>query len=316
MKILLASPRGFCAGVNRAITTLREALQKFGRPLYVYHEIVHNRWVVEEFQTRGVVFVNRVEEVPTGSCLMYSAHGVSPEVREKAAQKGLQTIDATCPLVARIHALARRFAEDGLEILLLGHRDHDEILGIMGEAPDMIQILGSVEEARQIQVRDPEKVACLTQTTFSIEKMNQILTILKERFPYLREPPRGSICYATFNRQKAVQELASRADRVLVIGSPNSSNSRRLEELAWQQGVLAYLLDGTEELREEWLEGAETILITAGASAPERVVHSLVEFLQKKYQAEVETVEVCQESLQFPIPDLSEKSWEKKKKEP
>ena len=302
MKILLASPRGFCAGVNRAIATLREALRKFGEPLYVYHEIVHNRWVVEEFRAHGVVFVDTLEEVPPGSCLMYSAHGVSPEVRQKAAEKALHTIDATCPLVERIHHQARRFAEDGLEIILVGHRGHDEILGILGEAPAMIQILSSEEEAWEIPVRNPDKVACLTQTTFSIEEMTRILKVLKERFPKLQEPPRGSICYATTNRQKAVTELASRVDRVLVVGSPNSSNSRRLEELARQQGVSACLLDSAEELREEWLEGAETILITAGASAPEKVVRTLVQFLQEKYHAEVITVEVCQESLQFPIP--------------
>ena len=309
MRILLASPRGFCAGVNRAIETLREALQKFGRPMYVYHEIVHNRWVVEEFQAKGAVFVDTLEEVPVGSCLMYSAHGVSPEVREKAAEMGLRTIDATCPLVARIHAQARQFAEEGLEILLLGHRGHDEIVGIMGEAPERIQILSRVEDARKISVPNPEKVACLTQTTFSIEEMRRILAVLQERFPKLRQPPQGSICYATSNRQQAVRELASQAERVLVVGSPNSSNSRRLQELARQQGVEAYLLDGAEELREEWLDGVETVLITAGASAPETVVRSILAFLQEKYHAEVETVEVCRESLQFPIPDLSEKKY-------
>ncbi|MDO4585645.1 MAG: 4-hydroxy-3-methylbut-2-enyl diphosphate reductase [Planctomycetia bacterium] len=307
MRILLASPRGFCAGVNRAIETLREALRKFGRPMYVYHEIVHNRWVVEEFQAKGAVFVDTLEEVPVGSCLMYSAHGVSPEVREKAAEMGLRTIDATCPLVARIHAQARQFAEEGLEILLLGHRGHDEIVGIMGEVPERIQILSSVEDARKISVPNPEKVACLTQTTFSIEEMRRILAVLQERFPKLRQPPQGSICYATSNRQQAVRELASQAERVLVVGSPNSSNSRRLQELARQQGVEAYLLDGAEELREEWLDGVETVLITAGASAPETVVRSILAFLREKYHAEVETVEVCRESLQFPIPDLSEK---------
>ena len=302
MHILLAAPRGFCAGVNMAINTLHEAVEKYGTPLYVFHEIVHNNHVVEEFRSRGVTFVNSLDEVPEGVCLMYSAHGVSPEIRRKSAERSLKIIDATCPLVNRVHLQARKLAAEGFSVILIGHAGHDEIVGIVGEAPDVIQTLCSAEEVETLSVPDAEKVAYLTQTTLSVDETLEIISKLQERFPKLRTPIPSCICYATQNRQRGVRELAPRCDLVLVVGSVSSSNSRRLKELALRQGTPALLLDGVEELHVGMFRDVENVLITAGASAPEWVVQSIVQKLQEDYRATLETVEICQETLRFRVP--------------
>lgn len=302
MHILLAAPRGFCAGVNMAIHTLDEALTKYGAPLYVFHEIVHNNHVVEGFRARGAVFVDSLEEVPDGVCVMYSAHGVSPEVRKRSQEKDLRVIDATCPLVGRVHRQAKKLAEEGFSVLLIGHAGHDEIVGIVGEAPDAIQTLCSVEDVEKISVPDPQKVAYLTQTTLSLDETEAVIEKLRQRFPSLRTPVPSCICYATQNRQRGVRELAGRCEIVLVVGSDTSSNSRRLKELALRQGVRAMLIDGVEELSPGMFQDVQTVLITAGASAPEWVVQSIVRKLQETFSATLETVEICKETLQFKTP--------------
>lgn len=302
MHILLAAPRGFCAGVNMAIHTLEAALTKYGPPLYVFHEIVHNNHVVEEFRARGAVFVDSLEEVPDGACLMYSAHGVSPEVRKHAAEKNLRVIDATCPLVDRVHRQAKKLAEEGYSVLLIGHAGHDEIVGIVGEAPHAIQTLCNVEDIEKLSVPNPKKVAYLTQTTLSLDETQTLIEKLRQRFPHLRTPVPSCICYATQNRQRGVRELAGRCEMVLVVGSGTSSNSRRLKELALRQGVRAVLIDGVDELSPGMFEDVQTVLITAGASAPEWVVQRIVRKLQETFGATLETVEICKETLQFKTP--------------
>lgn len=305
MHILLAAPRGFCAGVNMAIHTLDEALTKYGAPLYVFHEIVHNNHVVEGFRARGAVFVDSLEEVPDGVCVMYSAHGVSPEVRKRAAEKNLRVIDATCPLVDRVHRQAKKLAEAEYSVLLIGHAGHDEVVGIVGEAPDAIQTLCSAEDVEKLCVPDPEKVAYLTQTTLSLDETVVVVEKLRQRFPHLRTPVPSCICYATQNRQQGVRELAPQCEIVLVVGSDTSSNSRRLKELALRQGVRAMLIDGVEELSHGMFQDVQTVLITAGASAPEWVVQSIVQKLQETFHATLETVEICKETLQFKTPITS-----------
>ena len=302
MRILLASPRGFCAGVNMAIESLELALELYGAPVYVYHEIVHNRWVVERFQRLGVVFVDDLAEVPEGAHLLYSAHGVSPEIREQAARRRLQTIDATCPLVTKVHRDAVRFAREGYTIVLIGHEGHDEVVGTMGEAPGSTVLVGSVEDVDRLEVLDPDKLAYLTQTTLSVGDAARIITRLRERFPGIAGPARKDICYATQNRQGAVRELSREADIALVVGSRNSSNSQRLAELARASGVPAHLIDGPADVDPGWFSGHETVLITAGASAPESVVSSCVRFLQERYRATVETRPVREEGVRFPLP--------------
>ncbi|MDO4569028.1 MAG: 4-hydroxy-3-methylbut-2-enyl diphosphate reductase [Planctomycetia bacterium] len=301
MKILLASPRGFCAGVNRAISLLRSALEKFGAPIYVYHEIVHNTWVVKEFRDLGVVFVDSFDEVPDGSCVMYSAHGVAPVVREIAVEKRFRVVDATCPLVAKIHRQARLLAEKGAQILLIGHAGHDEIVGVVGEAPDAIQVIDSTQDARSVCVRPDAPVAYLTQTTLSVEETARIIDVLEERFPQIIHPTASCICFATQNRQRAVRELAERANLVLIVGSPNSSNSRRLRELAAAENRPAFLIDGADELDFEWFRPSDIVLISAGASAPESVVQSVVERIAQRFPTEIETVEVCCETFLFSL---------------
>jgi len=302
MRILLAAPRGFCAGVNMAIEALRLALEAFGTPLYVYHEIVHNRWVVEGFRRRGVVFVDDLAEVPVGAHLLYSAHGVPPAVRRQAAERGLKTLDATCPLVTKVHREAVRFAREGYTIIYIGHAGHDEVVGTIGEAPEAIRLIQTAADVDKLDVSDPAKVACLTQTTLSVDDMAEIVARLRRRFPQIVGPPSNDICYATQNRQEAVRVLASEADLVLVVGSQNSSNSRRLTELALAAGVPAHLIDGPADIDWRWFSGVETVLITAGASAPEDIVRECVEQLRERFGAEVETRVVREEEIRFALP--------------
>lgn len=302
MKILLAGPRGFCAGVKMAIGSLERALELFGAPLYVYHEIVHNRHVVEEFRRRGVVFVGAVDEVPEGSHLLYSAHGVSPDVRRQARQRRLRAIDATCPLVSKVHLEAVRFAHRGYGIILIGHAGHDEVMGTLGEAPRGIRLVERIEDVDRLEVPDPTKVAYLTQTTLSVDDTRRIVDRLQQRFPSIVGPPQQDICYATQNRQEAVKLLVPQADIVLVLGSRNSSNSNRLAELARAHDRPAHLIDGAAEIRRDWFRGEETVLITAGASAPDEVVEECVAYLSECYHAQVEDYSVREERAQFPLP--------------
>jgi 4-hydroxy-3-methylbut-2-enyl diphosphate reductase len=302
MHIILASPRGFCAGVNMAIESLELALRLYGTPLYVYHEIVHNKYVVERFRREGVVFIDRLEEVPEGSHLLYSAHGVSPEVRRIAADRKLHTIDATCPLVTKVHLEAIRYAKLGYTILLIGHDGHDEVIGTMGEAPDSIRLVETPEDVDRLEIADDSKLAYLTQTTLSVDDANRIITRLRARFPQIANPPKDDICYATQNRQEAVKKLSQEAQVVLVLGSRNSSNSQRLAELSTENGVPAYLIDGAADIDIGWFRGDETVLVTAGASAPELVVEDCVEFLRKRFDATLESRRVREEEVHFPLP--------------
>lgn len=302
MRVILAAPRGFCAGVNMAIEALDLAIEAYGTPLYVYHEIVHNKWVVASFRKRGVVFVNSLAEVPEEAHLLYSAHGVPPEIHQQAAERRLKTIDATCPLVTKVHREAVRFAQRGYTILLIGHAGHDEVVGTMGEAPESICLVQTVADAEHVEVSDPTKVAYLTQTTLSIDDAAKIIEKLRQRFPKIVGPTRDDICYATQNRQEAVRVLAAEASAVLVVGSQNSSNSRRLAELAVSCGVEAHLIDGPADIDLGWFSGDETVVITAGASAPEGLVEECVNLLVGRFDASVETRVIRQEQLRFSLP--------------
>ncbi|MFT3879229.1 MAG: 4-hydroxy-3-methylbut-2-enyl diphosphate reductase [Gemmatales bacterium] len=267
MRVILANPRGFCAGVNMAIDALDQSIKQFGTPLYVYHEIVHNKYVVDRFKNQGVTFVNELAEVPVGGTLLYSAHGVSPTLRIEAKARKLQTIDATCPLVTKVHLEAIKFAKEGYQIVLVGHADHDEVNGTMGEAPDVMTLVETVEDVAKLPFTTESKLAFLTQTTLSVDDANLIINALKSRFPQIVGPNKEDICYATQNRQEAVKEIAPEVDLVLVLGSQNSSNSQRLAELARIIGKPAYLIDTMNELDPNWLVGVQTVLVTAGASA-------------------------------------------------
>ena len=302
MKILLVSPRGFCAGVNMAIESLDLAIEAFGTPVYVYHEIVHNKYVVDSFRGKGAIFVEQLEDVPKGSHLLFSAHGVSPEIREVARQRKLIAIDATCPLVTKVHLEAIRFAKNGYTIILIGHEGHDEVIGTMGEAPEAILLVESVEDVDRLQVNDDARLAYLTQTTLSVDDANQIIDRLRIRFPQISGPPKEDICYATQNRQEAVRLLTSEADLVLVLGSQNSSNSQRLKELSQENGVPAHLIDGIADADTKWFEGVDSVLITAGASAPESVVSACVDFLVDRFDATVEIRSIRDEEVHFPLP--------------
>jgi 4-hydroxy-3-methylbut-2-enyl diphosphate reductase len=302
MKIILANPRGFCAGVNMAIESLEQALDFFGAPVYVYHEIVHNKYVVERFLSRGTVFVESLDEVPEGAPLLYSAHGVAPQVREQARRRKLRAIDATCPLVTKVHLEAVKYAREGYTIILIGHEGHDEVVGTMGEAPDRMVLVETAEDVERLEVPDPDKVAYLTQTTLSIDDANVVIAALREKFPRIANPPRDDICYATQNRQEAIRVLASRSDVVLVLGSQNSSNSKRLAEIARSLGPRSYLIDGVSEIRPGWFRGAETVLITAGASAPEDVVQECIAYLQGAFGATIQEEWVREENVHFPLP--------------
>ncbi len=302
MQIILAAPRGFCAGVNMAIESLEVALERFGPPVYVYHEIVHNKWVVEDFGNRGVVFVDELSEIPLGSNVLYSAHGVSPEIRKAAEQRELNTIDATCPLVTKVHREAIRYSRNGYTIVLIGHEGHDEVIGTIGEAPDAIRLVENEEDVDKLDLPEGVKVAYLTQTTLSVDDAARIITRLWQRFPQIEGPAKDDICYATQNRQEAVGKLAEQADVVLVVGSQNSSNSQRLAEIARTVGVPAHLIDGPEDIRQEWFSGEETVVITAGASAPENLVQRCISLLQKTYGAQVRTHSVREENVHFILP--------------
>ncbi|MBN1908898.1 MAG: 4-hydroxy-3-methylbut-2-enyl diphosphate reductase [Pirellulales bacterium] len=303
MRILLAAPRGFCAGVNMAIQSLELALERFGTPVYVYHEIVHNRWVVERFRARGAVFVDNLADVPEGAHLLYSAHGVAPEVRREAAQRGLKSVDATCPLVTKVHREAIRYAADGYTIVLIGHRGHDEVVATMGEAPEAIVLIGSEEEVDRLDVPDPDRLVYLTQTTLSVDDAARIIGRLHERFPKIVGPRGQDICYATQNRQEAVIELCREADFALVVGSRNSSNSQRLAELCRASGVDARLVDGPDDIDMAWLADRRNVLITAGASAPEDIVQDCVRLLEDRFDATVELRTIREEEVRFLLPD-------------
>lgn len=302
MKILLANPRGFCAGVIMAIDTVEEALKLGLAPLYVYHEIVHNRHVVEKFVKQGVIFVNSMDEVPQGATVIFSAHGVSPELRKSARNRGCTLIDATCPLVTKVHMEAIRYARQGHRILLVGHAGHDEVVGTVGEAPDAITIVESPEDVQRLPFGPNDSLVYLTQTTLSRDDAEVIIEALRRRYPQIKAPPSEDICYATTNRQHAVHALAVEADMVLVVGSKNSSNSLRLTEIARNAGTPAYLVDDASEIDPTWLEGVQTLLLTAGASAPEHLVQEIIEWLKRDYQAEVEDRSVTAEDMHFELP--------------
>ena len=304
MKILLANPRGFCAGVYMAIDVVDQLLDICDEqePIYVYHEIVHNKHVVDRFRERGVAFVDDLSEVPHRSTVVFSAHGVSPEIRETARERELTAIDATCPLVTKVHAEAIRYSKRGYQILLVGHRQHQEVVGTYGEAPDAIQVVQSPDDIPKLEIHDPSKLVYLTQTTLSMDDANVIINALREAFPEIKSPPSEDICYATTNRQTAVRLLAPRADLVLVVGSGNSSNSVRLTEIAQASGTPARLLDDKSELQPQWLEGVESVLITAGASAPEDLVHELILELIERHGGEVEQIDVREEKIEFGLP--------------
>jgi 4-hydroxy-3-methylbut-2-enyl diphosphate reductase len=285
-----------------AIETLDLSIKLFGTPIYVYHEIVHNRYVVERFKDQGAVFVDRLEDVPLGAHLLFSAHGVSPEIRNIARDRQLQTIDATCPLVTKVHLEAIRFAKEGYTIILIGHAGHDEVIGTMGEAPTAFVLVEDVIDVDGLSFDHSSKLAYLTQTTLSVDDANRIIERLKARFPQIIGPPKEDICYATQNRQEAVRLLARECQLVLVLGSQNSSNSQRLAELARENGVPAHLIDGCSDLQPDWFTGVQTVLITAGASAPETVVEETVAYLQKTYAATVESRSLREEEVYFPLP--------------
>ncbi|MBI2804027.1 MAG: 4-hydroxy-3-methylbut-2-enyl diphosphate reductase [Planctomycetes bacterium] len=302
MKIILANPRGFCAGVNMAIDSLERALELFGTPLFVYHEIVHNLHVVERFKKRGVVFVDGIDEIPANSVVLFSAHGVAPAIRAASAERNLNAIDATCPLVTKVHLEAIRFAREGYTILLIGHEGHDEVVGTVGEAPGNIRLVQDEKEVETLDLPADAKVAYLTQTTLSVDDAEVIIAALRKRFPHIVGPKKDDICYATQNRQEAVKELVPQADVVLVLGSRNSSNSLRLAELATTLGKRAYLIDSAREIEPRWFVNATCVLVTAGASAPEDVVQDCVEYLKRNYQATVETHTVREEDVSFQLP--------------
>ncbi len=302
MRIILANPRGFCAGVNMAIQCVEEALQIVGNPLYVYHEIVHNRHVVERFVKEGVIFVDHIDEVPARSTVIFSAHGVSPAVRNRARDRGCTLIDATCPLVTKVHMEAIRYARQGYNILLIGHAGHDEVVGTVGEAPGAITIVESAQDVDNLPFTETDRLVYLTQTTLSMDDARVIIDALVRRYPHVKCPPSEDICYATTNRQQAVQELAQQADLVLVVGSRNSSNSLRLTEISENVGTRAYLVDDKSEIDPAWLEGVNTILVTAGASAPEHLVQEIVQDLITTYGGKVDESHVVTEDMHFELP--------------
>ncbi len=302
MKILLCRPRGFCAGVERAIEVVERALQKFDAPVYVRHEIVHNKLVVEQLSAKGAVFVDNLNEIPKGGRVIFSAHGVAPDVLSEANELKLQSIDATCPLVTKVHAEARTFAQEGFTILLIGHREHVEVIGVVGEAPDRTIVVACTNEAARVEVPDPERVAVLTQTTLSVDEAGRVMKVLKQRFPKLRTPRKEDICYATTNRQMGVKSLEGKVDLWLVIGDPTSSNSNRLRELGARSGVPAYLLLGPEGLQSEWFEGASVVGVTSGASTPEISVQRVVERLQTMGASSVEEIDGVDEHVEFTLP--------------
>jgi 4-hydroxy-3-methylbut-2-enyl diphosphate reductase len=302
MKVLLANPRGFCAGVNMAVDVVDQVLHLRGAPVYVFHEIVHNKNVVDDFKSRGVTFVDTIDEVPEGGVVVYSAHGISPEVRRLSKARNLVEVDATCPLVTKVHLEVLRFAKQGYTIVFIGHRNHDEAVGTVGEAPESIVVVESPEDVAALQVPDASKLAYVTQTTLSVYEATRTIDALKARFPNIKAPPKEDICYATTNRQAAVSALSPEVDVVLVIGSRNSSNSQRLVDTARSAGKDAYLIDDASETRPEWLAGKAAVLVTAGASAPERLVDALLERLRTEFGGTVETRTLVDEDVSFDRP--------------
>jgi len=300
--LLLLKPRGFCAGVVRAIDIVKIALETFGAPIYVRKEIVHNRYVVDELSAKGAVFVDSVEEVPPGERVIYSAHGVSPEVREASKKRGLRVIDATCPLVTKVHVEAVKYAREAYSIILIGHRDHDEVIGTLGEAPLVTQVVGTAAEVESLIVADPNKVAYITQTTLSLDETKDIIAALKQKFPNIRGPHAQDICYATENRQVAVKHVAEDADLLLVVGSDNSSNSNRLVEVARNLGRPSHLIENYRAIAPAWLEEVHTVAVTAGASAPECLVEEVVAFLQENGFSNLRELEVMPENVRFGLP--------------
>ena len=303
IKMVLASPRGFCAGVDRAITIVEKALEIYGAPIYVQHEIVHNKHVVQRLRDDGAVFVENVDEIPEGSHVIYSAHGVAPEVRQRAEKRNLKVLDATCPLVTKVHGEAKRYAEKKHTIILIGHKDHVEVQGTVGEAPERIIVVGSVEEVASLKIEDENKIGYITQTTLSMDDTSEIIDVLKKRFPKIQGPAKDDICYATQNRQNAVKALSKEVDLVLVVGAQNSSNSLRLLEVAKSTGVNARRIESAAELKVEWLEGVSDIGITAGASAPEDIVQGIVNQIREmSASSRILDLEIVKEDVTFALP--------------
>ncbi|XXZ51184.1 4-hydroxy-3-methylbut-2-enyl diphosphate reductase [Streptomyces cavourensis] len=302
-RVLLAAPRGYCAGVDRAVIAVEKALEQYGAPIYVRHEIVHNKYVVQTLEKKGAIFVDQTTEVPEGSIVMFSAHGVAPTVHAEAAERKLATIDATCPLVTKVHKEAVRFAKEDYDILLIGHEGHEEVIGTFGEAPDHIQLVDGPEDVANVEVRDESKVVWLSQTTLSVDETMETVDALKSKFPNLLSPPSDDICYATQNRQIAVKKLAEDAELVIVVGSKNSSNSIRMVEVALDAGApAAHLVDFASEIDEAWLEGVTTVGLTSGASVPDVLVDGVLEWLSERGYADVETVKTADESITFSLP--------------
>lgn len=301
-EILLAQPRGFCAGVDRAIEIVERAIKLFGAPIYVRHEIVHNAYVVEDLRKKGAVFIEQLEEVPAGSTVIFSAHGVSKSVREEAEARGLRIYDATCPLVTKVHIEVAKMRQEGLDIVMIGHKGHPEVEGTMGQCGERMYLVESVEDVNALEVDDPSRIAFVTQTTLSVDDAAHLIAALKARFPSIREPKKQDICYATQNRQDAVKFMAPQCDVVIVVGSPNSSNSNRLREVAEKRGVPAYMVDSPDQIDPAWVEGKRRIGVTAGASAPEVLAQAVIERLRQVGARNVRALEGIEENIAFPLP--------------
>ena len=300
--ILLANPRGFCAGVDRAIAIVEQALKKFGAPIYVRHEVVHNKFVVDNLKAKGAIFIEDLNEAPIGSTLIYSAHGVPLSVRKEAEERGLNVFDATCPLVTKVHVEVKKMREAGQEIIMIGHKGHPEVEGTMGQSPDGMYLVDDASEVASLEVRDPDNLAYVTQTTLSVDDAARVVEALRARFPNIRGPKKDDICYATQNRQDAVKKLAAECDLVIVVGSPNSSNSNRLREVAANVGIASYMVDNAEELQPEWLQGKHRIGVTAGASAPDVLVQGVIERLKMLGAGSVTPLDGIEETVNFPLP--------------
>jgi len=300
--ILLANPRGFCAGVDRAIAIVEQALKKFGAPIYVRHEVVHNKFVVDNLKAKGAIFIEDLNEAPIGATLIYSAHGVPLSVRKEAKERGLNVFDATCPLVTKVHVEVKKMREAGQEIVMIGHKGHPEVEGTMGQSPDGMYLVDDASEVATLQVRDPDNLAYVTQTTLSVDDAARVVEALKARFPNIRGPKKDDICYATQNRQDAVKKLAAECDLVIVVGSPNSSNSNRLREVAANVGIASYMVDNADELRAEWLQGKHRIGVTAGASAPDVLVQGVIDRLKVFGASSVTQLHGTEETVNFPLP--------------
>ena len=302
MQILLANPRGFCAGVERAITIVERALEKFGAPIYVRHEVVHNKFVCDDLRAKGAVFIEELSEAPAGSTVIFSAHGVSRAVREEAEQRGLKVFDATCPLVTKVHVEVAKMRNQRREVVMIGHKGHPEVEGTMGQSRDGMYLVETPEDVKSLKVGTPDKLSFVTQTTLSVDDASVVIGALKEQFPEIQGPKKDDICYATQNRQDAVKALAGQCDLVIVVGSPNSSNSRRLKEVAVARGIDSYLIDGADEIDASWLAGKSRIGVTAGASAPEILVNQVVDQIRNLVGAEVEQLNGVEEGVSFPLP--------------